>query len=542
MTHIRFFPNGRLLAAVLFASFACFASTPAEAQRGPTYDNHGGDRPKKPHRGGRGGGGGNAGQLILRLAPGIIGGLRDYEEERERPRRRRQREVEDHDEDKPVRRRRPRPKVVRETPSSPPPPRRVTVIPPIPVEPPNRIPPPPPPSSVSALPPSPLKRASLLDQRPAFKAGEVVVVVRGAEPDTVAAQLAQTFNLVLLETLNLALLETSRVYRFGIPDDRPVATVAASMANVPGVGYSVPNSYYWLQGEAGAAAFSLQYALPRMRVPDAQAMASGRGMSIAVIDSGVDTTHDTLKNANLTVIDTVEGGVNGPDMHGTAITGIIAASGDMIGIAPSARIIAVRAFASERLGEPPVTTATTLAKSVDEAFASGARIFNMSFAGSREPLLIEMIDAAYARGAVFVAAAGNEGPDAPPAYPAAHDKVIAITATDEEDALFDDANRGGYVFAAAPGVDIFAPVTGQGFDYLSGTSFAAAHVTGVVALLMERNPDLSAEAVRAALVGGAQDLGSAGPDSEFGAGLTDAYGTLMTLEKTNQAERKSEVR
>ncbi|MGF1620712.1 MAG: S8 family serine peptidase [Rhodomicrobiaceae bacterium] len=538
MTHIRLFPNGRLLVAVLFASFACFASTPAQAQRSPAYDNDGGDRPRpKPHRGG-GGGGGNAGQLILRLAPGIIGGLRDYEEERERPRRRRPREVEDHDEEKPARRKRPRPKVVRETPSAPPP-RRVTIIPPIPVEPPNRIPPPPTPSG---LPPSPLKRASVLDQRPAFKAGEVVVVVRGAEPDNVAAQLAQNFNLVLLETLNLALLETSRVYRFGIPDDRPVATVAASMANVPGVGFSVPNSYYWLQGEAGAAGFSLQYALPRMRVPDAQEIASGQGMSIAVIDSGVDTTHDALKDANLIVIDTVEGGVNGPDMHGTAITGIIAASGDMTGVAPSAKIIAVRAFASERLGEPPVTTATTLAKSVDQAFASGARIFNMSFAGAREPLLIEMIDAAYAKGSVFVAAAGNEGPDAPPAYPAAHDKVIAITATDEADALFEQANRGGYVFAAAPGVDIFAPVTGQGFDYLSGTSFAAAHVTGVVALLMERNPALSAEAVRAALVGGAQDLGSEGPDSEFGAGLTDAYGTLMTVEKTKQAERKSEVR
>jgi subtilisin family serine protease len=538
MTHIRYFANGRFLAAVLLASFACFASTSAQAQRSPYSDKHDRDRPGRG--GGGGGGGGNAG-LILRLAPGIIRGLQNYEEERERPRRRRHREVEDNDDyeddyEEPVRRKRRRPKVVRETPSSPPP-RRVTVIPPVPVEPPNRIPPPP---SPSALPPSPLKRASLLDQRPAFKAGEVVVVVRGAEPDNIAAQLAQNFNLVLLETLNLALLETSRVYRFGIRDDRPVATVAASMANVPGVGFSVPNSYYWLQGEAGAAALSLQYALPRMRVPDAQGIASGKGMSIAVIDSGVDTTHDTLKDVNLTVINTVEGGVDGPDMHGTAITGIIAAGGDMIGIAPSAKIIAVRAFAPERLGEPPVTTATTLAKSVDQAFAGGARIFNMSFAGAREPLLIEMIDAAYDKGAVFVAAAGNEGPDAPPAYPAAHDKVIAITATDEADALFDQANRGGYVFAAAPGVDIYAPVTGQGFDYLSGTSFAAAHVTGVIALLMERNPDLSAEAVRAALVGGAHDLGAEGLDSEFGAGLTDAYGTLMVVD-TKQANRKSEV-
>lgn len=503
----------KCLALALLTVFLSGAITQAVAQRNSSDAN-------RPSRGGGGGGIGNAGGLILRFAPVIIDSLRDYEDEqpRKRKRRRKKQRARDYDERSPrkKRRRTRRPKVIR------------TAIPPLPVIPPNRGAPPP---ATLGGPPTPLQRANLAAERPRFKQDEVVVLIRAAEPDTIATGLAQDFNLVLQETLILALLETSRVYRFTIPDGRAVETVVASMANLPEIAFAIPNSYYWLQGDTRSSGSDLQYALPKMRIPAARAEVSGRGMSVAVIDSGVDVTHPSLKDANLTLIDAVETGIDGPDMHGTAIAGIISASGSVVGIAPGAKIVAVRAFAREKLGAPPVTTATTLARAVDEAFSQGARIFNMSFAGEQEPLLIEMIDAAYERGAVFVAAAGNEGPDAPPAYPAAYDKVIAITATDETDKLYGQANRGGYVLAAAPGVDILAPVTGEGFDYLSGTSFAAAHVTGVIALLMERNPQLTAETVRDALVGTALDLGPEGQDHDFGAGLTDAYGALMLVSK-----------
>ena len=98
---------------------------------------------------------------------------------------------------------------------------------------------------------------------------------------------------------------------------------------------------------------------------------------------------------------------------------------------------------------------------------------------------------------------------------------------DEGDALYPHANRGEYVTAAAPGVDILVPVTGEGFDYLSGTSFAAAHVSGIIALIMERNPQMTAEAVREVLTRGAHDLGA----KDFGAGLADAYASLLLVEK-----------
>ena len=486
-------------------------------------------------RGGRGGGGGGStgggsggisGGLLFQFAPSIIRKFDEDEKPKRVPPGRNRASVQDHDDDddddRPAinkgsnsgRVKLKEPPKKKNTPERP----RLTAIPPSP------------PTFVAA--PFPQRREAPGIQTAEYRPGEIVVMLRGvAEPDIVAQQLAQGFNLVLQESLNLALLGTSRVYRFSILDNRPVEVVAAAMSNTPGVGFAVPNSIYTLRGSAAKKSNDLQYALPKMHVPAAQAMGRGRGVTVAVIDSGVDAKHPSLKNAHLKLSDVVTSGIGGPDMHGTAITGIIAASGDMVGIAPEARILAVRAFAAEKLGMAPETSATTLAKAVQLAFDQGARIFNMSFAGQREPLLIEMIDNAYAQGAVFVAAAGNEGPAAPPAYPAAHDKVIAITATDETDEIYDHANRGRYVLAAAPGVNILAPVTGQGFDYLSGTSFAAAHVTGVIALMMERNSRLTAQDVRRILVDAAHDLGETGQDRDFGAGLTDAYGSLLLAGK-----------
>ena len=549
MIPIRFSVAARFLAVFAVAIIISAAISSVSAQRKPKHgggggyesDNIGGggggrDRPR--HRGRKRGGGGNVGNFLLQVAPGIIGGLnQSYDDDYDRPRRRKRVRSNDDDydndddDDQPRRVRRPnRPKA---DPSPPRQPRRLTAIPPLPVIPPERFTPPAP----SSTPPTPFLRAGAIEEQPDFKAAEILLLIRGEEPDTLATGIAQGFNLVLEETLSFALLDTSRVYRFSIPDDRTVPAVVAAVSTAPGVGLVAPNTYYFLEGDAGSAALELQYALPKMRVPAAQAIANGRGMTVAVIDSGVDKSHPALKDADLTLLDGVKQGVEGPDMHGTAVTGIIAASGDLTGIAPGARVIAVRAFAPERLGMPAVTTTDALMKAVDQAFSLGARIFNMSFAGGRNDFLIELIDAAYEKGAVFVAAAGNEGPGAPPAYPAAHDKVIAITATDETDALYESANRGGYVFAAAPGVDILAPVMDQGFDYLSGTSFAAAHVTGVIALLMERNPQLTAETVRSALVDTAHDLGEAGLDTDFGAGLTDAYGALMLVGESRVSEK-----
>ena len=90
-----------------------------------------------------------------------------------------------------------------------------------------------------------------------------------------------------------------------------------------------------------------------------------------------------------------------------------------------------------------------------------------------------------------MAAAGNAGPKSPPLFPAADPNVIAVTATDVDDKLYQSANRGKHIAVAAPGVDLLLPAPAAGYQMTSGTSFAAAEVSGIVALMLERKPDLS---------------------------------------------------
>ena len=137
---------------------------------------------------------------------------------------------------------------------------------------------------------------------------------------------------------------------------------------------------------------------------------------------------------------------------------------------------------------------------------------------------------------MLVAAAGNAGPQSRPLYPAAYPEVIAVTATDADDRLFDQANRGAHIAVAAPGVAILAAAPDEGYQLQSGTSFAAAQVSGIAALLRERNRKLDPAAIRRILTSTARDLGPAGHDDQFGSGLVDAFSAVSSA-----APKASEV-
>src|SRR5262249_33389356 len=151
-------------------------------------------------------------------------------------------------------------------------------------------------------------------------------------------------------------------------------------------------------------------------------------------------------------------------------------------------ILAVRAFRTSGRNASPETTTQILMTAVNWAVNNGAKILNMSFIGAHDLALQQLLNAATQRGILIVAAAGNGGPTAPPVYPAAYPGVIAVTAVDEFDRRYEYANRGSYIAVAAPGVDILTPVEQGGYAYVSGTSFAAAYVSGIAALLLERDP------------------------------------------------------
>jgi subtilisin family serine protease len=157
----------------------------------------------------------------------------------------------------------------------------------------------------------------------------------------------------------------------------------------------------------------------------------------------------------------------------------------------------------------------------------------MSFAGPQDPGIGRSLAAAHGRGLVLVAAAGNQGAKSPPLFPAADPNVIAVTSTDENDQLPEFANRGSYVAVAAPGVDLMLLAPNGTLQWSNGTSYSAAYVSGTAALMLERKPGLTPQALRQALIASAHRLsGGLVPkvlDDQSGGGLVDAYQAILAV-------------
>lgn len=366
---------------------------------------------------------------------------------------------------------------------------------------------------------------------PLFIPNEILVLVTSDQADAVGAELAATFNLNVVETVPVALLEGS-IIRFRYPDNRPLSDVIALLRSDLRVSQAQPNNYYHpvvKKKKKRSRRSKGQYSLAKLSVSPAHEISQGRDVTVAVIDTGIDTRHPVLAKSIAKSFDAVGDGKKAADRHGTAIAGLIAGQGKVKGVAPLSKLLAVRAFSMHREYNKPMTSGMILLRALDWSYANQARIFNMSFSGPYDPLVQKALKSAYEKGVILVAAAGNGGPKAAPAYPAAYKNVIAITALDNKDKLYAHANRGSYVTVAAPGVDMLVPSLKNGYRYSSGTSLAAAQISGLIALLLEKNPQASAQEVRESIIASARDLGPAGYDTHFGAGLADAHASLLSL-------------
>ncbi len=359
-------------------------------------------------------------------------------------------------------------------------------------------------------------------------ARQVLVLVAASQPGATEGQIAQTHRLSPVSSAEVPLLEArAQVYR--INDQRPVQTVIAALTSDPRVMLVQPNMVYQRQSGAGSAARAAQYALDMIGAERAHELATGRGVKIAVIDSGVDHGHRDLEGAVSESFDATGRKDTAPDVHGTAIAGIIRARGLVTGIAPDAKLLAVRAFFAVPKRDLPESTSFIVLRALDWSVQRGAQIVNLSFSGGRDPVIERAVAAVARRNVLLVAAAGNGGPGAAPAYPAAYPDVIAVTALDSNQRLYAYANHGSYISFAAPGVDILVPGLKNGHMFMSGTSMAAAYVSGIMALLLEKAPHLRPEDVLRPLAETAEDLGMNGPDDEFGAGRVHARAALDAL-------------
>jgi subtilisin family serine protease len=340
------------------------------------------------------------------------------------------------------------------------------------------------------------------------------------------ADLEARHQLARLETQAFQLTGESMV-RWRIPDQRSVTAVILALEADAGVLSAQPNYLFALAQAAKASGKGdpAQYAIGKLKLSEAHTLARGDKVLIGVIDSGIDVGHPELAGMIAESFDALPG--EGPHSHGTAIAGTIVARARLLGVAPASRILAARAFGAS--AATARATTFNILKGIDWAAKNGARVINMSFAGPRDPAIERELAAAHKLNVVLIAAAGNAGPTSPPLYPAADRHVIAVSATDAQDQLFDRANRGRHITIAAPGVDIIAPAPRGAYQITSGTSIAAAFVSGLAALLIERSPEIGPDDVRTILQETARDLGARGRDQEFGAGLADAYRALQSV-------------
>jgi subtilisin family serine protease len=361
---------------------------------------------------------------------------------------------------------------------------------------------------------------------------DVLIFVDGVKTEAQVRALALRHRLERIESLPIPLL-AGTVFRWHIPDNRTIDRVVSELSIDSDVRLAQGDRAYHTQdagtkvpaeGDAG------QYALAKLHLPEAHVLARGTDVAIAVIDSGIDVTHPELAGAVIGTYDALNS-KEGAHPHGTGVAGTIVAHSRLVGSAPAARILAIRAFAANPQNGAESSSFVVL-KALNYAAQQNAQIINMSFAGPSDPLVQQALAAASARGIVLVAAAGNAGPNSPPLYPAADSHVIAVTATDSGDRLFGQANRGAYVAIAAPGVDILMPAPNDKYQVNSGTSFSAAYISGLAALLIDRNPGITPDGIRAALTATAHDLGPKGRDDQFGAGLADAMAAVEAVSRS----------
>jgi hypothetical protein len=372
---------------------------------------------------------------------------------------------------------------------------------------------------------------------PHYVIDQLVVEGNGA-PDQRLNALFDRLHLRLIETRRIALTNTT-FYLVRITDGGtvPVKMRAFNAANRGQARAVQPNYLFDLvQAPASVAAASApaeapdptQYALAKLHLGEAHTLALGDNVRVAVIDSGIDVNHPALAGAIEKTFDALNSN-EGPHSHGTGIAGIIVGHGRLSGAAPAVRILAARAFSTTQ------GSTISIIASLDWAVGEQAQVVNMSFAGPSDPALERALAAAQQRGVVLVAATGNAGPKSPPLWPAADPHVIGVTATDVDDHLYSNANRGRQVAIAAPGVDIMVANPGGVYKMETGTSFSAAFVSGVAALILQRNPRLTPQQVQKILLATAHDLGPKGRDDMFGAGLMDAFQAVNSVTRATDA-------
>ena len=272
--------------------------------------------------------------------------------------------------------------------------------------------------------------------------------------------------------------------------------IAARLAKQKIISAFQPSHTYHTRGLPGMSDpfATRQYGcLPLKKLSEIHAACSGQGVHIALLDTGVDIYHEDLDSSQIKTVDFTREGLGKflTDIHGTALCGILAArpknGKGIIGLAPASKIHVIKVCKRVSPSSIQATTDTfTLAEGLDYAIQKRVHVINVSIGGPRDRIIDKLINRARSDKIIIVAAAGNGGPRSPPSYPAAYTGVIGVTAIDQNLHLYTKATRGRFVDIAAPGVNVFSLKPGNRYNFYTGTSFATAYVTGIIAMELSR--------------------------------------------------------
>jgi len=311
------------------------------------------------------------------------------------------------------------------------------------------------------------------------------------------AGIAQQYRLNFVAAWTMESLGGEQCVVFEVPRGRSAREVVRRLSSDPRVSLAQPVETFHTQGSDPYA--HLQHGSATLRLDQAHRFATGKGVKVAVVDTGVDFDHPDLRDRMKFAHSFVDRGEKtfSNDIHGTAVVGLIAATADngigIAGAAPQAEIYALKACWEQPPGaRQAVCNSYTLALAVDFALSSKLReppnVINFSLAGPNDPLLGKLIDRALAKGIVVVAA---EGGTPNQDFPANHKGVIGVMGSDDLNGPSTVPAGHSRAVLAAPGVDIMTTMPHGTYDLFSGSSAAAAEVSGIAALLLEKNPKLT---------------------------------------------------
>lgn len=271
-----------------------------------------------------------------------------------------------------------------------------------------------------------------------------------------------------------------------------------------------------------------QHAADLLRLDAVHRQATGDGVRVAVIDTGMDLGHPEYGQRIVEARDFVgrEDESFTTDLHGTAVAGLLASAHDdgvgIVGVAPGVDLLAVKACWPEPAGgRRAVCDSYTLALALDYAVSANSRVINLSLGGPEDPILRRLVEAGLERGVVLVAANGGGGAD----FPAVVRGVLDVRSLPRSETRADELESSRELSATrdwllAPGREILTTVPG-GYDFWNGASMAAAQVSGVAALILEHRPEMTSEEIDTLLRDTARD--------NPGHGLVDACAALSAV-------------